>query len=250
MTPEVTVCPGADALADAAAERIVALAAAAIGARGRFVLALSGGSTPRETYQRLGAPPLSARVPWARVHVVWGDERSVPPDDAASNYAMARRALLDRVPIPATQVHRIEGELDPALAAARYEAALRQLLGTPQGPPRRGPGAVIDLVLLGLGEDGHTASLFPGSAALGETGRWVVPVQAPVVPTSRVTLTPPVITAADEILFLVSGATKAGILGRVLDPAPRAPEVPARSVARAGNRVRWLVDAAAAAALI
>lgn len=249
MTPDVTVCASADALADAAAGRIAMLAGSAVRARGRFVIALSGGTTPRATYRRLADPAFAAQVPWTQVHVVWGDERSVPPDDPMSNYGMARTTLLDRVPVPTSQIHRIEGELDPALAAQRYEATLRQVFGTPMGPPRSGPGARIDLVLLGLGDDGHTASLFPGGAALGEVDRWAVPAFPATVPTPRVTLTLPVIAAAAEVIFLVSGAAKAQILARVLDPALRAPELPARSVARSGGCVRWIVDAPAATAL-
>lgn len=249
MTPDVSVCASADALADAAATRIAMLAGSAVRARGRFVMALSGGTTPRATYRRLADPAFAAQVPWAQVHVVWGDERCVAPDDPMSNYGMARTALLDRVPVPASQIHRIEGEIDPALAGQRYEATLRRLLGTPKGPPRGEPGARIDLVLLGLGDDGHTASLFPGSEALGEVDRWAVPAFPAAVPSPRVTLTPPVIAAAAEILFLVSGAAKARILGRVLDPVSRPSELPAQSVARSSAHVRWIVDAPAATAL-
>jgi 6-phosphogluconolactonase len=249
VTPDVTVCASAVALADAAAAHIATLAGSAVRARGRFVIALSGGTTPRATYRRLADPAFAAEVPWAQVHVVWGDERCVPPGDPMSNYGMARTALLDRVPVPEPQIHRIAGEIDPALAGQRYEATQRRLLGTPEGPPQSEPGARIDLVLLGLGDDGHTASLFPGSGALAEVHRWAVPVVPATVPTPRVTLTLPVIAAAAEILFLVSGAAKARILGEVLDPAPRPSELPARSVARSSGSVRWIVDAPAATAL-
>src|SRR5467141_689148 len=165
MRPDLAVLPNAAALADAAAGRFVAAAGDAITSRGQFVVALSGGSTPRDTYLRLGTEALVARVMWSRVQVLWGDERCVPPHHVESNYRMARETLLDRVPVPAANVHRIHGEDDPATAAEAYETTLRALLRTP---------ARIDLVLLGLGEDGHTASLFPGSAAAHEQTRWVM----------------------------------------------------------------------------
>src|SRR5258705_13974289 len=151
MLADLEVLPSAAELADAAAGRFVAAAADAIASRGQFIVALAGGSTPRDTYLRLGTEALVSKVMWSRVHVLWGDERCVPPDDLESNYRMARETLLDRVPVPAANVHRIHGEDDPATAAGVYETTLRALLQTP---------ARIDLVLLGLGEDGHTASLF------------------------------------------------------------------------------------------
>jgi 6-phosphogluconolactonase len=243
------VLPDAAALAEAAAGQFVAAAGEAIGARGEFVVALSGGSTPRRTYERLATEPLVSRVMWSRVRVWWADERCVPPDQAESNYRMARETLLDHVPVAATSVHRIHGEDDPAAAAALYEATLRALLKTPAGPPRTAPGARLDLVLLGLGDDGHTASLFPGSAALHEQTRWVMAAHAAVAPRWRVTLTPAVINAAAEVLFLVSGGAKAGVVRRVLD-GPRTPqEIPAQAIAPSNGRVRWCVDAAAAAEL-
>src|SRR5580765_4204926 len=168
MPADVAVLPSAAALADAAAARFVAAAGDAIASHGQFIVALSGGSTPRDTYLRLSKEDLVSKVMWSRVQILWADERCVPPDNVESNYRMARETLLDRVPVPAANVHRIHGEDDPATAAAAYEVTLRALLKTPAGPPRAAPGARIDLVLLGLGEDGHTASLFPGSAAARE----------------------------------------------------------------------------------
>src|SRR6266436_1958958 len=204
MRADLAVLPSAAALADAAAARFVAAAGDAIASRGQFIVALSGGSTPRVTYLRLGTEALVSKVMWSRVQVLWGDERCVPPDHIESNYRMARETLLDRVPVPAANVHRIHGEDDPATAAEVYEATLRTLLR-------------IDLVLLGLGEDGHTASLFPGSAAVHERTRWVMAARASAASLWRITLTPVVINAAAEVLFIVSGAAKAGILRRVLD---------------------------------
>jgi len=242
MRADLAVLPSAAALADAAAGRFVATAGEAIASRGQFIVALSGGSTPRDTYLRLGTGALVSQVMWSRVQVLWGDERCVPPHDVESNYRMARETLLDRVPVPAENVHRIHGEDDPATAAGVYETTLRALLRTPAG-------VRIDLVLLGLGEDGHTASLFPGSAAVHEQTRWVMAARAAAASMWRITLTPAVINAAVEVLFLVSGAAKAGILRRVLE-GPRLPlELPAQAIAPSKGRVRWCVDAAAAADL-
>jgi len=175
-------------------------------------------------------------VMWSRVQVLWGDERCVPPHHPESNYRMARETLLDRVPVSPANVHRIHGEDDPAIAAADYETTLRALLP-------------IDLVLLGLGEDGHTASLFPGDAAVHEQTRWVMAAHAAAGSMWRITLTPAVINAAAEVLFIVSGAAKAGILRRVLEGPRRPQSLPAQAIAPTNGRVRWCVDAAAAAEL-
>ncbi len=242
MRADLAVLPSAAALAEAAAGRFVAAAGDAIASRGQFIVALSGGSTPRDTYLRLGTGALVSKVMWSRVQVLWGDERCVPPHDVESNYRMARETLLDRVPVPTAHVHRIHGEDDPATAAEAYEATLRALL-------RRPAAARIDLILLGLGEDGHTASLFPGSAAVHEQTRWVMAARAAAASMWRITLTPAVINAAVEVLFLVSGGAKAGILRRVLEGPRRPLELPAQAIAPSNGRVRWCVDAAAAADL-
>jgi len=236
--PRVEVAPDAEALARLAAAHVAGRAAAAASARGRFSLALAGGSTPRRTYQLLAEPPHREAVPWDRVEVFFGDERCVPPGDPGSNHRMAREALLGRVPIPEGRIHRIRGEApDPEAAAAEYEEELRAALG---------PGARLDLVLLGMGSDGHVASLFPGSDALGETSRLVRAVVAPVPPPRRITLTLPALAAAAEVAFLVAGADKAERVAEVLgglDPA-----LPAARVRPAGG-VLWLLDAAAASRL-
>jgi len=242
MRADVAVLPSAAALADAVAGRFVAAAGDAIASRGQFIVALSGGSTPRDTYLRLGTEALVSKVIWSRVQVLWGDERCVPPDHVESNYRMARETLLDRVPVSAANVHRIHGEDDPATAAKGYEATLRALLRAPTE-------ARIDLVLLGLGEDGHTASLFPGSASVHEQTRWVMAARVSAASMWRITLTPAVINAAAEVLFLVSGGAKAGILRRVLEGPRRPEELPAQVIAPSNGRVRWCVDAAAAADL-
>jgi 6-phosphogluconolactonase len=242
-------------LALAAAQAFVRAAADAISATGRFAVALSGGSTPAPLYSLLAAAPFRSKVDWPRVHVFFSDERCVPPDDPASNYGLAHGALLAHVPIPPAQVHRIPGEDPPASAAAASEAALRAAFATPSGPPRTAPGSRFDLVLLGLGADGHTASLFPGSPALHESSRWAAAVSGPGPSATgstlrRVTLTPLLLNAAAEVLFLVTGASKAATVARVLE-GPRDPtSLPAQSIVPASGRVRWLLDAPAAALLV
>jgi 6-phosphogluconolactonase len=241
-----TVFPNAEALAEEAARRFAQAAGDAVNSRGMFVVALSGGATPRSMYAQLAGPLYASSVPWPLVQVLWGDERCVPPDHAASNYRTAREALLDHVPIPAASVHRIRGEDDPAVAARTYEQELRRLLGTPEGPPRDTPETRIDLVLLGLGDDGHTASLFPGAPLLTDREHWVMAHCTHMEPPWRVTLTPAIINGAAEILFLVSGAGKAAIVQRVLEGPLRPDELPAQLIAPAHGRVHWLLDAAAA----
>lgn len=230
--------PTAPALVLDTAQRFARAATDAIDSRGEFVVALSGGSTPRSLYERLAAPPYDSTVPWSQVVVLWGDERCVPPEHAESNYRMARETLLDHVPIPAANVHRIRGEDDPVAAARAYEQTLRSVLRTPQGR--------IDLVLLGLGVDGHTASLFPGAPAATDGEPWVIACRVPAEPPWRVTLTPVIINAAAEVLFLVSGEAKAAIVRRVLEGPLRPHELPAQLITPADGRVLWLLDAAAA----
>jgi ribose 5-phosphate isomerase len=235
---EVQVVADSAALARAAAEHIVRSAGEAIAARGRFVLALSGGSTPRAAYAGLALPPLAGGVDWERVHLVWGDERCVPPDHPDSNYRMAREILLDRVPIPPKQIHRIPGEPSPTAAAEGYERLLRSLVGE----------SGIDLVLLGLGADGHTASLFPGRPAVRERVRWVVADEAGDGG-SRITLTPAAFDRARAVLFLVEGADKAETVREVLE-GPKTPDrLPAQAVRPARGRLSWLVDRAAGSRL-
>ena len=249
MRRTVEVAANRGALMEAGAAAFVAAARAAIGAHGRFIAALSGGSTPRALFELLATERFASSVDWSRVHVCWGDERAVPPDAAASNYRMAREALLDHVPIPASQVHRIRGEDPPQVAAEAYERTLRTLFATPVGPPRPEPGARFDLVLLGMGDNGHTASLFPGLHAAREAERWVVAESVAEVGMWRITLTPVVLNAAAEVVFLVAGADKAAMLHRVLDGPVRPDALPAQVVAPHDGRLRWLVDTDAAARL-
>ena len=249
MVFELEVLPDESLMVDAAAHRFVAVANTAIEARGAFIVALSGGSTPRSLYAQLAAEPCVSSLDWSRVHILWGDERCVPPDHVSSNYRMARETLLDHVPVPEVNVHRIRGEDDPAEAALAYERVLRAELLTPIGPPRAAPGSRIDLVLLGLGHDGHTASLFPGKASLHDNARWVVADHVHAVPMWRVTLTASVMNAAAEVVFLVSGDAKAAIVRKVLEGPKRPQELPAQLIAPTAGRVTWLLDAPAAAKL-
>ena len=250
MRRTVEIAADRGALMEAGASAFVAAARAAIGADGRFVTALSGGSTPRALFSLLATERFASSLDWGRVHVCWGDERAVPPDAAASNYRMAREALLDHVPIPASHVHRIRGEEPPVTAADEYEVTLRTLFATPTGPPRLVAGARFDLVLLGMGDNGHTASLFPGLHAVREAERWVVAEWVTEVAMWRITLTPVVLNAAAEVVFLVSGADKAAVLHRVLDGPVDPDALPAQVVAPHHGRLRWLVDTEAAASRV
>ena len=241
--PTVTVVPDPDALADAAARLIAEAAADAIEARGRFMWALAGGETPRATYARLALAPVRERVDWRRVWVFFGDERAVPPDHPDSNYRMAHETLLGKVPIPAAQVLRIRGEAeDLEVAAAEYAGALVTAFGT-----RRGELPRFDLVLLGMGVDGHTASLFPGSPVVREVFRAVaaVHVGAASIP-QRLTLTLPVLNAAARVVFLVAGAEKAKAVKAVLGERAT---LPAAMVRPDHGELVWLLDRAAAGEL-
>lgn len=242
-TPEFSISADADALAQEAARRFVAAASAASAARGRFTVALSGGSTPKALFALLAAAPYRDQIDWGNVHLCWGDERCVPPTDEQSNYRMTRETLLDKVAIPAAQIHRIRAEdPEPTRAARAYATTMRQLfaLGDDEFP-------TFDLIHLGLGPEGHTASLFPGSPALKETQALVAAPYVEKLGAHRITLTPPVINAAREVQFLVAGAGKAAIVGQILH-APHDPnELPAQIVAPSPGKLVWLLDEAAAA---
>ena len=242
---DVRTYPDASSLALAAADHFAAVAASSIAARGHFSVALAGGSTPRPTYQLLVTSESASQLDWSSVHVFWGDERCVPPDHPHSNYGMAREALLDHVPLAPANVHRIRGEIEPLQAASEYERTLHQFF-VPGPEPEM---VTFDLVLLGVGTDGHTASLFPGSELLEEQSRWVAAHRADQARGWRVTLTPPAINAARHVTFLVAGAGKATILQQVLS-GPRQPgSLPAQIVDPRSGNLLWLLDSAAAALL-
>ena len=245
----VEIFPSTAELAIAAAEHFVVTAAAAIAETETFSVALSGGSTPHALFALLATPEYSRRVEWSRVHLFWGDERCVPPDDDASNYRMACQTLIDHVPLRAENVHRIRGEDPPAAAAERYERELRAAFATPTGAPSRAAGSRFDLVLLGLGTNGHTASLFPHMQAVRENTRWAMAENVEVLQMWRITLTPPILNAAGDLLFLVSGREKAAVLRRVLFGARETDDLPAQVIAPTAGRLRWFVDANAASEL-
>ncbi len=233
-------------LARAAAGEFTRRAGEAARARGRFAVALSGGSTPLATYRLLaddtGRAIYRSRIPWDRVHVFWGDERHVPPDHHDSNYRAAREALLSRVPLPPGNIHRIPAEEpDASRAAEAYEGTLRSFFALKSGQAPR-----FDLVLLGMGADGHTASLFPGSEAVRETACLVVAARVEGPGAHRITLTPPAINAAACVLFLVQGADKAETLKAVLEDPPQPDRYPAQAIRPARGDLVWLVDRAAA----
>jgi 6-phosphogluconolactonase len=234
----IRVLPDPGALAQAAARHLIERAREAVDARGTFTIALSGGSTPRDLHLQLSSAPLKDETDWSRWHVFFGDERAVPPNDPQSNYRMAEETLLSRVPIPGQQIHRIHGELPPHEAATEYEQELDSFFA--DEPPR------LDVILLGMGDNGHTASLFPGLTAVHEQRRRSVAEYVDEVGMWRITLTPPVINLAREAIFLVAGTAKASMLRQVLE-GPYAPdERPAQIVRPSPGEVLWLVDAAAA----
>lgn len=243
-TPSLNVHLDRASATRALAGHVVQLAADAIAARGRFTWVLAGGSTPRELYELLASPEFRSTIDWSKVEVFWGDERCVPPTSPESNFNMAHEALLGRVLVPESQVHRMAGELAPGLAAEQYEGVLRRIFAGahfPDVPP------VFDLILLGMGDDGHTASLFPGSAALEEAAHWVCPAQKG--DQWRLTLTFPVINAAREVVFLVTGAAKQAMLRNVIEPDGGAASWPAARVQPEAGSLRWFMDRDAAALL-
>lgn len=258
---ELIVQPDIESLAQAAAVRIMAASEAAMAARGRFTVVLAGGSTPAALYRLLAAPSHLNRLDWLRTEVFFGDERCVPPRHEWSNYGMAWRTLLSHVPLPADRCHRIKGELPPAVAASDYASTLAHAFES-----QAGTWPQFDIILLGMGEDGHTASLFPGMAALAENSKTVVATEVPAyvspqVP--RVTLTFPVLNAAREVMFLLAGQAKAAMVRRVLAEASSEegeeellPAARVRAAQEREDRARpapgkltWFLDRAAASQL-
>ncbi|MCC7085642.1 MAG: 6-phosphogluconolactonase [Pirellulales bacterium] len=244
---EIVMVADADALAAEAARRIVVAANSAIAARGRFSMALSGGSTPERTYKLLAQPDWRSRIDWMRTWLFFGDERCVPHNDSRSNYHLARESLLKPAKIAADRVEAVRTDLaTPALCAADYELRLKRLFEEPNRQPAR-----LDLILLGLGDDGHTASLFPGKPSLAETKAWVTwsPPGVLPPPVDRVTLTFPVINSAREAMFLVSGARKATIVHEVLKGRSDIEKLPSMGVRPINGKLVWLLDKPAASKL-
>lgn len=234
----IRICHDLEALSLAAAELFATEARQAVLAHGRFTVALSGGITPRRTYELLAREPFIEQVPWQSTHIFWGDERCVPADDPRNNALMARQTLLDHVPVPPEQIHSMVCDSSPLEAAAAYEKLLRSTFNS--GSSR------FDLVLLGLGENGHTASLFPGTSVLEDQQRWVGEVYVADEGLHRLTLTAPAINQAALVVFLVAGSEKAPILRKVLQEAQDPRSIPAKLIKPVDGGLLWLVDRDAA----
>lgn len=237
----ISVYPDYEALSQAAANLFLEQAMRASEAGTYFSVALSGGSTPRRTYELLAEPPIRDQVPWSLVQVFWGDERCVPLDDPRSNANMAFQTLINKVPIPSEQVHPISCASDPDRSAGEYETLLRGYFT--DEPPR------FDLIFLGLGENGHTASLFPGTQVLKEVKRWVTGVYVAEQDLYRVTLTIPVINHAATIVFLVAGSEKSQVLHHVREGAFEPERLPAQLIKPQDGELLWMADQEAAAQL-
>jgi 6-phosphogluconolactonase len=241
MNPTIQIFPNLEELSRAAAHLFVRLAKEAVLERGRFLATLSGGGTPQTLYRLLSQPPFAEQMPWARTHLFWGDERLVPPEHPESSHGMTARLLLNHVPIPPENVHRALGEVGGDTAVADYITQLAQL-----NPPN--PWPLFDLVLLGMGHDGHTASLFPGPITLAEQTEPVIAVTADYEgrPAQRLSFTPLVINDARHILFLATGAKKAAALHAVLEGLADPQTWPAQRIQPHNGTIIWLVDEAAA----
>lgn len=241
IRPQVRVFPDLETVSRAAAGFLVACSKKTIAARGRFTVAISGGSTPRGLYTLLGSSPYQEKINWKQVHLFWADERCVPVDHRESNYRLADDAFISKVGIPNENIHRIGGEEGPDQAAAQYEQELLTFFGP-------APFPVFDLIILGVGEDGHTASLFPGTVALREKNRLAAPVYLESRKLNRVTLTLPVLNHAAEVLFLASGRAKAGVVLAIVEK--KNPErYPAGLVQPVRGGCTWFIDREAAGLL-
>jgi 6-phosphogluconolactonase len=258
---QLTVADDEEQLAALAAERVTQLILETVAARGKAFVSLAGGTTPRRLYSNLADPqqPWRIRIPWPQVHLFWGDERHVPPDHPDSNYGMAKAALLDHVPMPPGHVHRIRGEMpDAREAAADYEAVVSGFPGH-HSSKSEGGSRTFDVTLLGLGEDAHIASIFPGSELLADTGlpsvgrpftgRRAAAVWVPQLHVWRITLTPGAILESDRILVLVAGRNKATAVHAALDAPLDTSTSPAQLLRAAGDRVAWFLDRPAASRL-
>ncbi len=246
VTVTYRVASSPAAVAMAAAELFASAALSAVESRGKARIAISGGSTPKAMFALLADPaqPFLKQIPWDSLDLFWVDERCVPPDDAESNFRMTSEAMLSKVPLAADHIHRMEGELDPEVAASRYESTLRNTfkLEGAETP-------TFDLVLLGMGDDGHTASLFPHTQALNEMGRLVVANHVPQKDTWRITLTWPVINQGRQVAFLIEGAAKTEVLHEVLQGKYDPETHPSQLIRPASGKLLFLLDSAAAAKL-
>lgn len=238
MTPNVQVFSTPEALSEGAAKFIIELAQQSVADKGRCIIALSGGSTPERLFQLFAQSPYNTLLPWQHIYFFWGDERCVPLDDKRNNAYQAKQLLLDKINVPAKNIFRIPTNLSPAEAADQYEESIKQLFG--DEPPR------FDLILLGMGDNGHTASLFPHTSVLHEEARMVKEVYIEEVSMYRVTMTAPLINLAHYIVFLVTGANKAAMLKTVLQGAYKPELYPAQLIDPVDGTLLWMVDEAAA----
>jgi len=237
----VVVYPDNETLSQAAASYVARVAHESIVTRGRFTIALSGGTTPKTLYGLLGDAPYREQIDWTLVEIFWSDERCVPPDDPESNYSMAHEQLLSKIQVPASQVHRMPADQpDRDAASLAYTQEMQRVFGT-NGVPS------FDLLQLGMGPEGHTCSLFPHQPSLHEQTRLVMPVSVPKPPPDRLTFTPPLLNAARNVLFLVTGADKAEAVQAVLEGEDDPDEYPSQIVRPAHGEVVWMLDTAAAA---
>ncbi|MEE8190294.1 MAG: 6-phosphogluconolactonase [Candidatus Scalindua sediminis] len=239
MEKKIHVYPNKEKLVAATAERVINLIGQAIQENGLCNIALAGGNTPREVYSMLAANSYRDRVDWNGLHLFWGDERMVPPEHQDSNFRMVQQTLLEHIKIPDGNAHRIRGEITPEKAAAEYAELLHDHF--------REDSPHFDLILLGIGEDGHTASLFPDTDAIEECERHTVAVFVPRLNTWRVTLTLPVLNAAREVIFLVSGSSKSNIIQRIMSVKQPTKDLPATMVNPENGTLRWILDSEAAA---
>lgn len=241
MHKDIRVYPNLDVLSQAAADLFTILAVKSIKERGSFAAALSGGSTPKPMYKALTSLERQEKLDWKKIYLFWGDERSVAPEHPDSNYRMVRDNLLEHISIPEENIHRVPAELDPRMAAFSYEETLRGFF--------QGAWPQFDLVLLGMGDDGHTASLFPYSAGLNEEDRWFIANYAPKRETWRLTLTKNAINAARNIVVLVAGGSKASMLSDVLEGKYEPDKKPIQLIMPVDGKMIWLVDQSAASDL-
>lgn len=239
---DIRILENDEEVARAAANYFVDLALSSISIVGRFTVVLSGGSTPRRAYELLATKDYKNRVAWPKVHIFFGDERCVAATDATSNYRMANEAMISRLPIPTQNIHRIAGEGDAVANASLYQSDLQTFFDDAPWPR-------FDLVLLGMGDDGHTASLFPGTRALDERSAWVLANWVEKLNAYRITLTAPAINHAANVLFLVTGAGKSKALRRVLRGARDPQKLPAQLIQPSEGSLLWFVDEAAAGEL-
>lgn len=245
VDPTIQTFADPNSLTHAAVIRFVQIAREAIKTRDQFTVALSGGSTPKALYALLATQPWQNQIDWNQVHLFWGDERHAPPNDPGSNFRMTQEQLLSKVTIPQENVHRIKAEnVDAQAAAAEYEQELKHFFQLSDHEFPR-----FDLVLLGMGANGHTASLFPGTDAVHEQSRLVVAPWVEELNSDRITLTPSVINNAAEIIFFVTGTEKAATLKAVLEGQYQPDRLPAQIIRPAQGQVVWMVDQAAASAL-